>query len=141
MIKIRESDPHEGTLRDLAPDLTPMIDILFILLVFFMLTAGIFSQSLELNLPKSTSDSLSNIENTKNITIEVTNSEYQIDGKKFANLDELKTAITLLKQSNPTHSFIIAGDKNLKIERLLNILTFMQSQGIEAANILMQKQK
>ena len=42
MIGFESNDTHATMLRDLAPDLTPMLDILFILLVFFLLIGFIF---------------------------------------------------------------------------------------------------
>ena len=45
----------------LSPDLTPMLDILFIMLVFFMLTTGIVLQSLELELPSAVKEELADI--------------------------------------------------------------------------------
>ena len=50
MITLQSEDSHGGTLRDLAPDLTPMLDILFILLVFFLLTVGTVLRSLDMQL-------------------------------------------------------------------------------------------
>jgi len=141
MIRLRHSDPHDGTLRDLAPDLTPMLDILFILLVFFMITAGAVFQSLDLKLPSSVSEELSLMNEPKHIMLEIREDSYALDGKKITNFEGLKTAVLEAIKANPEHELIIAGDKRIAIEELLKVLTYLQSQGIEAANILMQDEK
>lgn len=140
MISLRPTDPQEGTLRDLAPDLTPMLDILFILLVFFMLTAGAAFQSLELTLPSSVSDNLPMLNNTPHIMVEVNAGGYALDGTPYATLEQLNAALPQTLSAKPEHSLVIAGDKHVEVEKLLNLLTMLQAQGIEAANILMQEE-
>ncbi len=140
MINLRQSGPHDGTLRDLAPDLTPMLDILFILLVFFMITAGAVFQSLDLTLPSSVAEELSIVNEPKHIMLEIRESGYAIDGKQIAEFEQLKQLVPDTIKAKPEHELIIAGDKNIPIEQLLKVLTYLQSQGIEAANILMQNE-
>ena len=140
MINLRQSDPHDGTLRDLAPDLTPMLDILFILLVFFMITAGAVFQSLDLTLPSSVAEELSIVNVPKHIMLEIRENGYAIDGKTINDFAMLKKLVPDTIKAKPEHELIIAGDKNIPIEQLLKVLTYLQSQGIEAANILMQNE-
>jgi biopolymer transport protein ExbD len=140
MISLRQSDPHDGTLRDLAPDLTPMLDILFILLVFFMITAGAVFQSLDLKLPSSVSEKFSLMNESKHIMLEIREDSYALDGQTIADFDSLKIAVPEIIKAKPEHEVIIAGDKRIAIEKLLKVLTYLQSEGIEAANILMQNE-
>lgn len=140
MIHLQQNDSHDGTLRDLAPDLTPMLDILFILLVFFMLTAGAVFQSLDLTLPSSVAEELSLLNEPKHIMLEIKKDSYAIEGKQISDFGELKQLLPDTLNARPEHELIIAGDKNIPIEQLLKVLTYLQSQGIEAANILMQNE-
>lgn len=140
MIHLHSNDPHDGTLRDLAPDLTPMLDILFILLVFFMLTAGAVFQSLDLNLPSSVTEELSTVNEPKHIMLEIKQDGYTIDGEALKTLEQLKQAVPKAIQVKKEHQLIIASDKDIPIEQLLRVLTYLQSQGIQAANILMKNE-
>ncbi len=140
MISLRQDDPHEGTLRDLAPDLTPMLDILFILLVFFMLTAGAALQSLDVKLPSSVSDSLPLMQEPQHLMLEIRPNAYAINGKVVADFAGLERAIPEAIRDNPEKELIIASDKQVSVENLLKVLTYLQSQGITAANILMQQE-
>lgn len=140
MIHLHSSDPHDGTLRDLAPDLTPMLDILFILLVFFMLTAGAVFQSLDLTLPSSVAEELPTVNEPKHVMLEIKQDGYAIDGKSFQTFEQLKQAVPEAIQAKKEHELIIASDKDIPIEQLLKVLTYLQSQGIQAANILMKNE-
>lgn len=126
---------------DLAPDLTPMMDILFILLVFFMLTAGTVLHSLELTLPSSVAEELEMVNEPKHIMLEVGQTDFAIDGKKLSRLEDLKVKIATVLKRNAGYDLIIAGDEDVSMGRFLSVLTYLQSQGIQAANILMQKEE
>ena len=43
-------------------------------------------------------------------------------------------------KAKPGHELIIAGDKDVAIETLLKVLTYLQSRNVSAANILMRKE-
>lgn len=137
MIKVEQSEGD--ALSDFTPDLTPMLDILFILLVFFILTAGAVFQSLELTLPENVSEELELAHEPKHIMLEIRPNGYALDGDFIESLDALKRKVTLAVRAEPEFEIVVAGDKDASISRLLNVLTYLQSQGIEAANILMQK--
>ncbi|MEH6525529.1 MAG: biopolymer transporter ExbD [Sneathiella sp.] len=140
MIRLQTEDLHSGTLRDLAPDLTPMLDILFILLVFFLLTAGAVFQSLDLKLPSSVADEVNLVNAPRHIMLEIRRGSYAVDGEAIRGFEGLKFALRTALTDKPDHELIVAGDKRIAIEELLKVLTYLQSQGIEAANILMQKE-
>lgn len=138
MIKLNGS-VHAGSSNDIAPDLTPMLDILFILLVFFILTAGAVAQSLEMTLPSNVSEELDLIAPKKHIMVEIRTQDYAVDGKKIVKFSDLQSTLLQNIEKHPDHDVIIAGDKSISIERLLAVLTYLQSRGIQAANILMHK--
>lgn len=48
------------------------------------------------------------------------------------------SAISETIMAKPEHELIVAGDRSVAIEKLLKVLTYLQSQGVESANILMQ---
>lgn len=140
MIQLNEQGLHEAGLHDLMPDLTPMLDILFILLVFFMLTAGAVYQSIEITLPSSVQEELSLVNEPKHIMLEIRPDRFVVDGKQVPTLVALKQLMPKVIAQKPSYELVVAGDKGIAIERLLKVLTFLQSQGIVTANILMQEE-
>lgn len=131
---------RDSLLQELAPDLTPLLDILFILLVFFMLSAGVALQSLDITLPSSVAGSLSPLNQSAHILLEIQEQAYVLDGEKIDDFRQLETAISGLTLARPGDEIIIAGDRRISIARLLDVLTYLRSQGIEAANILMEEE-
>ncbi len=131
---------RDSLLQELAPDLTPLLDILFILLVFFMLSARVALQSLDITLPSSVAGSLSPINQSAHILLEIQEQAYVLDGEKISDFRQLETAISGLTLARPSDEIIIAGDRRISIARLLKVLAYLRSQGIEAANILMEEE-
>ena len=141
MITYTDPDEQEGSLRDLAPDLTPMLDVMFILIVFFMLTANSVFKTLDITLPEKGAEAASPIQDTHQIVLEIRShgGGYALDERRFNNVAKLKEAILSTVAARPDDTFVIASDKDVKVESLLEVLTFLSSNDIEAANILMRE--
>lgn len=97
-------------INDLSPDLTPMLDILFILLVFFLLTAGAVFQSLDLTLPSSVTDELDIINEPEHILLEIRQQEFAVNSKPLSSFKQMERALDAQIKANPGHELIIAGD-------------------------------
>lgn len=124
MISVRRETPGAQILRDLAPDLTPMLDILFVLLGVFMITAGAVFHSLDLKLPSSISEELALINEPKHIMLEIREDVYALDGRVVEDFDTLQSAISETIMAKPEHELIVAGDRRVAIEKLLKVLLF-----------------
>lgn len=133
----RAARSAKGGGEDLLPDLTAMLDILFILLVFFLLTAGTAFHTLDLDLPATKSSSLPVANKAKTILLEVKKDGYMLDKKPIAEMAALEQAIPEVMAASGNSKLIVAGDKAISIERFLEVLTFLRVNGIEAADILM----
>lgn len=140
MITHRTDDGKDNALADLAVDLTPMLDILFILLVFFLLTAGTVLRSLDLELPKSVTEDTQPLDAPKHVLLQIRQDGFKLDDRDLADMDALKAALPDTIRANPGHALVIASDRRVEADRLLGVLTQLQSMGIAAANILLNRE-
>jgi len=111
----------------LSTDLTPLVDVIFILLIFFIVTS-VFKKdelALMLNLPSSNAKE-SNIEK-KEITLELTEEKIAYQGKEM-ELNDLNLALRLIKNRN--EPIILRIDKNVKYERVVKILDLLQEHNL-----------
>ena len=141
MIAFHHDDGNDTALADLAGDLTPMLDILFILLVFFLLTAGTTLRALDLELPKNVSEDLQPLDAPKHVLLQIKQDGFKIDDRALANFDALKAALPDAMRAHPEYSLIIASDRRVEVDRLLGVLTHLQSMGISATNILLNREE
>ena len=112
-------------------DLTPLIDVVFLLLIFFMVSTTFNKYGkIDIDVPVSKVS-----EKTEDIKIEIVidkNENYFIlkDGKTFPiNLDDLGEHLKDVKEVS------ITGDKNLKYQTVMELITKVKEQGIENLGI------
>ncbi len=106
MIKVSQNQQQSS----LYPDLTPLLDIIFIVMVFLMLTASVRLESLQVDLPTTESSAVSDVD-TQSITVNILAQEpyWAIDGKQYIDWENFKLA--LLEQSSSSKNPIIIGQK------------------------------
>jgi biopolymer transport protein ExbD len=108
---------------DLPPkiNILPMIDVIFAILVFFMVSSLYLTRSegLPVNLPRA---STGEIQKTKQITVSLDAQEkLTIDGKP-AKIDQLQTEIKQLIKSESNTTVIINADKTVEHGQVVEIM-------------------
>lgn len=133
---------NKSNLFSAAIDLNPLLDVVFILLIFFILTANVAQNVFDLNLPKPDESYKSEkdleVENTIRLTL-FTNGEYAIEGKKVLGYNSLKEYILEEYNKNPFINFLVIVENTLPVERMLELLTFFRSKEITKIDILLTK--
>ncbi len=107
----------------LTPDITPLVDVVFILLIFFIVSS-VFKKdelALVLNLPTSSAKEIELKQ--KEIIIELSIDKLAIYGKELT-LDELHEK--LIEIEDKTRNIIFRIDKDVKYEKVVKILDAIQ---------------
>lgn len=108
--------------QELSPDITPLIDVVFLLLIFFMV-ATVFKTdelALLLNLPKVEKGLAANAQIEKGKTIELSPDKLVFDGKEVG-IDLLEDSLKSI--SNKTISIEMRVDKEVKYDRVMKVLS------------------
>ena len=138
--KLRRMLESEKSLN--AIDLTAMTDIIFILLIFFVLTSNVAQNIFDFELPKADDNFTSFKEthpiNQSKITI-FTNGEFAIEKEKFKSYDKFKKALKLAYNKNKNTEFLLISENTLPVESLMKVITFFQSENITKVDILVTK--
>jgi len=132
------SETQSSALQGL--DLTPLIDIIFIVLVFLLLTANTQLLSLPVDVPTEANANLSTLSHEKNIAINILTIEphWAIDGTTYQHFDDFEAAFIHLFSANPKLKVIVAADKSAPVQPLMNVLALLQRQQISNTQILME---
>ena len=119
-------------------DLTSLIDIIFIVLVFLLLTANTPLLSLAVDVPQSDSASISTIESSKTVSINIMPSApfFALNTKKYVNLADFKLAFMVIYQ--PDMTVVIAADKHAPVEPLMQVLALLQQEQIHQTQVVME---
>jgi biopolymer transport protein ExbD len=140
MIDVHSHAERDGIISDLLPDLTPLLDVMFMLIVFLVLTTNAMQQVFDVSLPEDKEDVLEVLSETDTIkiTLFAVSGQWAVNDKKFSDFSEFTSELTNSYNASKSKHVVVFGDKNATINRLMELLTFMRSEGIEAADIVMQ---
>ncbi|MCF6298770.1 MAG: biopolymer transporter ExbD [Thiomicrorhabdus sp.] len=108
-------------------DIAPLIDIVFLLLVFFMLTSTFVTpEAIELELPESSS--AQSIDITP-ITVAINPlGELSINGQRIA-LTQLQNALVPLIAENSQTPITLKSDAETQVQQLLNVMDEIRQAG------------
>ena len=109
-------------------DMTPMLDIVFIMLIFFIVTASFIKESgIEVNRPSATTGEPNE---TAHIVVSIKgDGEIWID-KRPVDVRAVRANVLRLHVENPLGSVIIAADRDTKTHVLVAVLDQIRQAGI-----------
>ncbi|QIZ76217.1 ExbD/TolR family protein [Ferrimonas lipolytica] len=133
---------QQSTLTD-SVDLTPLIDIIFIVLVFLLLTANAQILTLPVAVPEQQETELSTVQDPKVIAVSIVaqTPHYALDQQQFDDWDAFKAAFLSSYNTNPEHPVIVAADKEAPIQPLMKLLALLQAKQITQTHIIMEESK
>ncbi len=113
-----------------AFDMTPMIDVVFLLLIFFMVSTVFvdFSKKMDINLPTSKSSALD--ESTKTLEVEMSKDKKIFLAGKPLTLLGLETTLARMELKDKKPSAIIRADKSLPYGDVIQVMGLLQKKGI-----------
>ena len=108
-------------------NVTPMVDIMSVLLFIFMITAPLLTTGIPLNLPNTKSENLEGSDKSLNISVSSENEIYI--GTDVVPLDELVPRVIAIQKSNPDIRIIISGDKLASYGTIIELMGLLKSSG------------
>lgn len=120
-----------------AIDLTPMLDVVFIMLIFFIVTATFIKEAgIEVNRPEATT---ADEKKRASILIAVSNTnEIWID-KNRVDPRGVRQAIERLLAENPKGTVVIQSDSEASIELLVDITNAAREAGVDDVAVSTEK--
>lgn len=138
MIKLQSNldSVDDYSLRTIAPDLTPLIDIIFILIVFLILTSNPAIVELMVDIPKKHEEKLQQyVENSNSDLLKIKpNGEFYFNEEKISDISLLKEALSQIEDGK---ELVIAGDKKVDLETFLRVMAILKGLKIKNTKILM----
>jgi len=117
-------------IEDAQLNMVPLINCVFLLLIFFLLTSNFISQpGIKINLPKAVTSEVVQ-KNTIVITITYDNRFYL--NETPVTLVELKSKLEKASNAEPV---LIKADRDVTLSKVVNIWDFCRDIGIKQVNI------
>jgi biopolymer transport protein ExbD len=119
-------------------ELVPMIDVVFQLVVFFMLTSTfVMTPGIALELPRSSSTEQVAMDR---LVVSIAGPEEIYLNQDKYTLDELKTALGEVAEARSTsgggaRSVVLEGDRSISYDLMVEVLDVLRSNGFRAVNL------
>ena len=119
--------------NDAEIDLTPMLDVVFIMLIFFIVTASFVKESgIDVNRPDAAT---ATVKERGNILIAITdNNQIWID-RRQVDVRSVRANIERLHAENPQGSVVIQADRNSKNGLLVQVMDASRQAGVTNVSI------
>lgn len=130
----RFSDRHSlHTVSEL--NVTPLLDLAFVLLIIFMITTPLMENSVDLVIP--TSEAAKHAVDPNSVQTIAINREGLI---KFNNeptdVQQLASSLTALKEANPEVAVVIRSHKELPVQKLIDVMDVVQRAKITKVGVV-----
>ena len=111
-------------------NITPLIDVMTVLMAVFMITAPLLTSGINVDLPKAGKSTLSG--NTTSIDISISRDGNIFFGKnKISSFKKLIFKINAIKKENPNISIIISGDKKVAYGKVAELMGKLKDAGYQ----------
>lgn len=120
-------------------NITPMVDVMLVLLIIFMVAAPMIQQGEQIDLPK-TSSKIVPTDNEKYITMSIDKSKkITIDGK-VVNFDNLKKDILSNAKLQEKKEIYLEADKTLPYGFVVKIMSVVRNSGVSNINLITESE-
>ncbi len=111
-------------------NITPLLDLVFVLLIIFMITTPLMEQQLPVDLPKATTTLTSTLPDPKSIlTLTLSKDGSVLLGSEKVTLDQLTPLLTQRKARDPELVVSLRADSSLPYEKIFRALEAVRSAG------------
>lgn len=124
--------------EQIAPDMTPLVDVVFLLLIFFLVSTVFKKEELALLLNLPASQSSAKMVEKEKISIELSETELALRGKTvtFDDLDDALSQVSDKKQP-----VTVRIDKEVRYERIIKLFDILKRYELNNLALVNQSKK
>lgn len=124
-----------GRYRPLADiNITPMVDVMLVLLIIFMVTAPLLTSGVTVDLPKANATPLNQDATPITLSIDAAGQIFIADTQ--IPLDELVPKLRAIAHNNPNRRIFVRGDRRLPYGRVVQVMALITDGGFTKVALL-----
>ncbi len=128
----RFSKKHLSVLAEI--NVTPLLDLAFVLLIIFIITTPLFEQAIGVNLAKAAKAEQQKVPRGRTVSIDKAG-QIHID-RSPVDLDTLRTSMRALIVETPDAAVLVRVDKEQQFEKFVQVLDVLRGCGITRVGIV-----
>jgi len=109
-------------------NMTPMVDIMLVLLIIFIITIPVMKHSVNIDLPRATNEAQNIKPETLRLSVDAQGA-YYLNEAQIADAD-LAPRLKIAALQNPQPELHIRGDKAVRYERVAEVMAAAQLAGL-----------
>ena len=119
-------------------NVTPMVDVMLVLLVIFMITAPLLTVGVPVDLPRATAPSLRGSDEPLAITIDAKGRIFLMETEIKA--EELVPRLTAITRGAPDRRIFVRGDQSIAYGRVMEVMGMVSAAGFTRAALVARDQ-
>lgn len=134
---------RRGTGKPAEINIVPLLDVLLVLLLIFMATAPIITQSVEVDLPDASDSKTVATDNKLPVIVEVSGvGQYTlvVDKERMPQLPEQQVVaeVERIHKEDPKTVFLIGGAKEVPYDEVIKALNMLHRAGVTSVGLMTQ---
>jgi biopolymer transport protein ExbD len=126
------------SMKDMSEiNLTPLIDLTFLLLITFIITFPLIEQGIPISLPKGKSHDLKP-DVSRTVTVDKTGSLFLDDVK--VSLEEFASEMEMASKLDSSVMIMVRGDENIRYGRIVDVLKVLNAANITKMALVTQSE-
>jgi biopolymer transport protein ExbD len=126
------SKGHHSSLNEL--NITPLLDLAFVLLVIFIITTPQLSNDLEMNLPSAKKEKPPSPPPKINRIVVATSGQITLNDQAM-ELPALRTTLVAMKTADPETTVVVRGAADVDYQRVIGVLDALQQADISKVGL------
>jgi biopolymer transport protein TolR len=115
-------------------NVTPMVDVMLVLLVIFMITAPLLQVGVPVDLPKTTAQQVGGKDEP--LVVSVNAKDEVFLGETKFSVEELKSKLKAVHEEKPDQRVFIRGDKAINYGRMMEVMGVVIDSGFRQLGLL-----
>lgn len=128
-VSLKPAPHRRGRKKALMSEInvTPMVDVMLVLLVIFMVTAPLLTVGVPVDLPRASAPAINTPEEPLVITVDDSGTVFLQDSE--TGLDELGPRLAAITDNNPETRIYIRGDRKIDYGRMMEVMGTVNGAG------------
>jgi biopolymer transport protein TolR len=118
-------------------NVTPMVDVMLVLLIIFMVTAPLMTSGVSVDLPKTNAQPINNDSQPLTVTIRA-NGDVYLQDQQVA-LPDVVGKLKAIAANNPDRRIFVRGDKDLPYGRIMELMGIITQGGFTHVALLAEQ--
>ena len=119
--------------NNVSISLTPMIDVMTVLLAVFMVTTPMMTTGIDLDLPTAGSSAMTGRDNAIQISVDA-NGNYYVSETKLSRDDVIRRVVAM-RGENPDLTIMINGDKRADYGAVMSVMGGLKDAGFQKVGL------